>query len=78
MGWLAGIEAEMEKKLPPMTACACAGMSFEEIAQKIKDSKQGWQSVCKKLGCGVTCTACVPDLKAYLRERNLVRKGKSQ
>lgn len=67
----------MGKKPPPMTACACAGMSFEEIARRIKESKLGRQAVCKQLGCGVTCTACVPDLKAYLKGRNVLKKGKN-
>lgn len=36
MDRLAGTEAEMDGKRPSTTACACAGMGFEEIARRIK------------------------------------------
>jgi len=50
---------------PAMTRCECADLSFDEIRQRI-DKGQEFEELAKRTGCGRTCTACVPDLEAFL------------
>jgi bacterioferritin-associated ferredoxin len=50
-----------------LTTCACADLTFEQIAQKVRASKKNWRETCRELGVGVTCTACLPDLHDHLR-----------
>ena len=54
---------------PPMTRCECAEMRFEEIVQKLTPERLSLEDLGKRTGCGQTCTACLPDLKAYLASR---------
>lgn len=49
----------------PMTRCECAAMPFEEIRERLQRG-QSFDEVAHRTGCGRTCTACVPDLRAYL------------
>jgi bacterioferritin-associated ferredoxin len=51
---------------PPMTRCECAQMRFEEIREKLAQDQLCLEELGKRTGCGQTCTACVPDLKAFL------------
>lgn len=52
-----------------MTRCECAGLSFDEIARRIRDEGQSLERVQCETGCGRTCTACLPDLGAHLASR---------
>jgi bacterioferritin-associated ferredoxin len=52
---------------PPMTRCECAEMRFEEIKERLAaDRTLCLDELGKRTGCGQTCTACIPDLKAFL------------
>ena len=51
---------------PPMTRCECAEMRFEEIKQRLAAEQLCLEELGKRTGCGQTCTACIPDLKAFL------------
>lgn len=50
-----------------MTRCECAGLPFEEIARRAKEQGLALEGVMAATGCGETCTACLPDLRAFLR-----------
>jgi bacterioferritin-associated ferredoxin len=50
---------------PAMSRCECADMSFEEIRKRLEKG-QDFDELAKRTGCGRTCTACVPDLEAFL------------
>ena len=50
----------------PMTRCECAEMSFAEIARKLREERLSLEEVARRTGCGGTCTACLPDLRAFL------------
>jgi len=52
-----------------MTRCECAGVSFEEIARRLRETRASLEDVCGRSGCGSTCTACLPDLRAFLASR---------
>jgi bacterioferritin-associated ferredoxin len=55
-----------------MTRCECAELSFDEIARRIGEEGQSLELVQQTTGCGLLCSACVPDLHklvARLRER---------
>lgn len=49
-----------------MTRCECAEMSFAEIRTKLQRDKLTLEEVARRTGCASTCTACLPDLRAYL------------
>jgi len=53
-----------------MRACECAGLSFHEIACRIEAEGLALDEVLTRTGCGRTCTACVPDLRAFLANRS--------
>jgi bacterioferritin-associated ferredoxin len=69
-----------EPAVPRMTYCACAEMSFEQIARRAREIGGEWRQACRELGVGVTCTACVPDLAQYMEEsaRRTRRSGKGK
>lgn len=53
-----------------MTRCECAGLSFEEVARISEREGLGeFALLCARSGCAVTCTACKPDLRAFLDAR---------
>lgn len=54
---------------PAMTRCECAGLSFEEVARRIEKDGLTLAECGRRTGCGQTCTACVPDLQAFLLRR---------
>jgi bacterioferritin-associated ferredoxin len=54
------------RALRAMTRCDCAEMSFAEIRQKLQREKLTLEEVARRTGCASTCTACLPDLRAYL------------
>ena len=50
-----------------MTRCECAELTFEEIADLAqREGIDGFGLLCKRTGCAATCTACKPDLEAFL------------
>jgi bacterioferritin-associated ferredoxin len=50
----------------PMTRCECAGLSFEEIARRMREEGLPLEEICEKTGCGQCCSACLPDLRDHL------------
>jgi NAD(P)H-nitrite reductase large subunit len=51
----------------PMTRCECAEMAFAVIARLHREEGLSLDEICHRTGCGRTCTACLPDLHAYLK-----------
>ncbi len=54
-----------------MTRCECAELTFDEIARRLEQG-QTLEQLQQATGCGLLCSACVPDLNrltARLRER---------
>jgi len=56
-------------KLPEMTRCECAGVSFAEVERRIREEGLSLEDVARRTGCGRTCTACLPDLQRRLAHR---------
>lgn len=54
---------------PSMTRCECAEMPFEEIQEKLEQDRLCLEELGKRTGCAQTCTACLPDLKAFLARK---------
>jgi bacterioferritin-associated ferredoxin len=52
-----------------MTRCECAALSFAEVERRLREDGVSLEDVARRTGCGRTCTACLPDLKAYLARR---------
>jgi NAD(P)H-nitrite reductase large subunit len=52
-----------------MTACECADVSFAEVA-RLAQSGCGVEQACERTGCGRLCTACIPDLEHFLRNKS--------
>jgi bacterioferritin-associated ferredoxin len=48
-----------------MTRCECAGVSFEEVAARVRRGLSAAEAL-RGTGCGQTCTACVTDLARFL------------
>ena len=49
-----------------MTRCECASLSFAEIRQRLREERLSLEEVARRTGCGGICTACLPDLRAFL------------
>ncbi|MCZ6788233.1 MAG: hypothetical protein O7E54_13820 [Planctomycetota bacterium] len=50
-----------------MTRCECADLTFAEIADLAsREGIEGFALLCRRTGCAATCTACKPDLEAFL------------
>jgi bacterioferritin-associated ferredoxin len=49
-----------------MTRCECAELAFSEIRRQVQEDGRSLEEVSRRTGCGRLCTACVPDLQAYL------------
>jgi bacterioferritin-associated ferredoxin len=49
-----------------MTRCECAELPFAEIERRLREERQSLEDVARRTGCASTCTACLPDLRAYL------------
>ena len=56
----------MSVLVPPMTRCECAGLPFAEVERRLRVDGVSFEDVTRRTGCGRTCTACLPDLEAYL------------
>ena len=53
-----------------MSRCECAALSFQQIAALAeRDGITEFELLCGKTGCASTCTACLPDLQAFLAAR---------
>jgi len=64
-----GPESVLDPAAPaPMTRCECSELAFEEIARRIREEGLSFAECSRRTGCGQTCTACLPDLQAYLRQ----------
>jgi bacterioferritin-associated ferredoxin len=50
-------------------AASAPGVTFQEIARRIEAEGTPLEEVCRRTGCGLTCTACVPDLVRALASR---------
>jgi bacterioferritin-associated ferredoxin len=63
-------ESRVDEVAPPsgraMTRCECASMSFAEVARRLREERVSLDEVGRRTGCGRTCTACLPDLQAFL------------
>jgi bacterioferritin-associated ferredoxin len=49
-----------------MTRCECAELAFSEIRRQVQEEGRSLEDVSRRTGCGRLCTACVPDLEAFL------------
>ncbi len=61
--WSSRLEA------PAMTRCECAGIPFSEVERRVREDGVPLEDIARRTGCGGTCTACLPDLRAYLARR---------
>ena len=52
-----------------MTRCECAGLSFDEVARRVREVGQTLEDVQARTGCGRHCSACLPDLQDHLAAR---------
>jgi NAD(P)H-nitrite reductase large subunit len=52
-----------------MTRCECAGVSFQEVARRLDAEGSSIEEACRRTGCGLICSACVPDLVRALASR---------
>ncbi len=50
-----------------MTRCECAELAFSAIARLHREEGLSLEEITHRTGCGSTCTACLPDLHAYLK-----------
>ncbi len=53
----------------PLTRCECVELPFDEIARRIREDGLTLQELQDRTGCGLLCTACLPDLRAHLARR---------
>ncbi len=58
--------SEVHLRARAMTRCECAEMPFPEVARRLREEGQSLSELGRRTGCGQTCTACLPDLQAYL------------
>ncbi len=49
-----------------LTRCECTGLPFAEVARRIREEGLTLAELGRRTGCGDICTACLPDLSAYL------------
>ena len=63
------LEALPPAKPRAMTRCECTGVTFQELARRMDAEGTTVEEVCRRTGCGLTCTACVPDLVRALASR---------
>lgn len=52
---------------PAMTRCECARVAFEEVARDVRERGVSAEAAIAGSGCGALCTACLPDLEAFLQ-----------
>jgi len=44
-------------------------MAFAAIARLLREEGLSLDEIARRTGCGRTCTACIPDLQAFLQSR---------
>jgi bacterioferritin-associated ferredoxin len=49
----------------PMNRCECVELPFEEIARRLDEDGLTLEELQNRTGCGLLCTACLPDLRAH-------------
>ena len=54
---------------PLMTACACTGVTFDDIERRMREDGLTAAQAELLTGAGSLCTACLPDLRAHLMRR---------
>jgi bacterioferritin-associated ferredoxin len=52
-----------------MSRCECVGLSFDEVARRLREEGATLEAVQERTGCGRLCSACLPDLRAHLAAR---------
>jgi bacterioferritin-associated ferredoxin len=52
-----------------MTRCECTGLSFDEVARRVREEGHALEEVQDRTGCGRLCSACLPDLRDHLAAR---------
>jgi len=52
-----------------MTRCECAGLPFGEVERRLREEQLSLDEIGHRTGCARTCTACLPDLRAFLLAR---------
>jgi NAD(P)H-nitrite reductase large subunit len=63
------LEAAPPARPRAMTRCECSGVTFQEIARQMEAEGASIEDACRRTGCGLICTACVPDLVCALASR---------
>jgi bacterioferritin-associated ferredoxin len=53
----------------PMTRCECVELPFDEIARRLEKDGLTLEQLQDRTGCGLLCSACLPDLRADLARR---------
>jgi len=53
----------------PMTRCECVELSFDAIARRLQEEGLSLEELQDRTGCGLLCTACLPDLRVHLARR---------
>jgi bacterioferritin-associated ferredoxin len=51
-----------------MTRCECAELPFDEIAHRLREGRS-LDDLQAETGCGLLCSACLPDLCDHLAAR---------
>ncbi|MGE8720344.1 (2Fe-2S)-binding protein [Leptospira terpstrae] len=51
-----------------MIKCHCAEVFFESILNVVKESNRPILEVAREMGAADTCTACVPDMLAFIEQ----------
>ncbi len=69
MGRGEGATAEAWGWRAPMTRCECVELLFDEIARRLREDGLSFEELQNRTGCGLLCTACLPDLRAHLARR---------
>lgn len=54
--------------LRTMIKCHCAEVFFESILNVVKDTNRPILEVAREMGAADTCTACVPDMLAFIEQ----------
>ena len=52
-----------------MTRCECTGLSFDEVARRLREEGRPFEELQDRTGCGRLCSACLPDLRDHLAAR---------
>ncbi|ABZ95801.1 Hypothetical protein LBF_3335 [Leptospira biflexa serovar Patoc strain 'Patoc 1 (Ames)'] len=54
--------------LRTMIKCHCAEVFFESILNVVKETNRPILEVAREMGAADTCTACVPDMLAFIEQ----------